>query len=224
MERTRMNPTRRQIAAGLTVAGLLTVGFLLSPRAAFEVLRTYLYSPWWPLLLVGLYLIRPLLAWPITALSVVVGYRYGLGIGVPIALLGAVGTSLLPYAFGRYYRDRAGPFAGWIAGSKRFFAATGDIRGIIAVRLAPTPAEPVSIAAGTGRVRVPAFMVGTAIGELPWTVAAVLAGHSLNRLSIATVAAVDPWVFVAGLMAAGLLLAGPAYRWLERRAPERFMT
>lgn len=212
-----MYPTRRQAAAGAAVAGLLLLGLVLSPGDAIARLRGWLASPWFPLALAGLYLVRPLLAWPITALSVVVGYRYGVAVGLPLALVGAVVTSLLPYAFGRYYRDRPGPFAGLVSGSERFFDATGGLRGVLAVRLAPMPAEPVSIAAGTGRVGLPAFVAGTAIGELPWTVAAVVAGHSLSRLSLEGAFAVSPWLLVAGLAAAAALLARPAYRWVRGR-------
>ncbi|MFB6353347.1 MAG: TVP38/TMEM64 family protein [Halobacteriales archaeon] len=212
-----MDPARRHVAVGLAVAALVAIGLVLSPGDVVDQLRAWLTSPWFPAILVGLYLVRPLLAWPITALSVLVGYRYGVAVGVPLALLGAVATSLLPYALARHYRDRAGPFAGLVAGSERFFAATGGLRGVIAVRLAPTPAEPVSIAAGAGRVGVGTFVAGTAIGELPWTVAAVVAGHSLSRLSLAGALAVDPWVVLLGLAGAAVLLARPAYRWLRRR-------
>lgn len=215
-----MYPTRRQVAVGSAVAGLIAVGLVVSPGNAVARLQGLLSSPWFPVALVGLYLLRPLLAWPITALSVVVGYRYGVAVGLPLALAGAVTTSLIPYAFGRRYRDRPGPFAGLVAGSEQFFDATGGLRGVVAVRLAPTPAEPVSIAAGAGRVRVPAFVAGTAIGELPWTVAAVVAGHSLSRLSLEGMAPVSPWLFVAGVAAAAALLAGPTYRWLWGSAAE----
>lgn len=216
VERPAMRPTRRHVAAGLTVAGLLTLGFVLPPGDALGHLAGVLASPWFPLALVGLYLIRPFLAWPITALSVLVGYRYGLAVGFPVALVGAVATSLVPFAVGRYYRDRPGPFAWAVEGSRRFFRATGGLRGVVAVRLAPTPAEPVSVAAGAGRVPLPAFVLGTALGELPWTVAAVLAGYSLSRLAPGA-PAVSPWMLAAGLLAAALLLAGPAYRTLGAR-------
>lgn len=211
-----MSLIRRHLVAGLLVAGLVALGFLLSPGDAIARLRTGLYSPWFPAVLVGLYLLRPLLAWPIMAISILVGYRYGLVIGLPIALTGAVITSLLPYVFGRYYRDTPGRFASLVDGTERFFRATGGFRGVVAARLAPAPAEPISIAAGVGRVSVGAFVAGTAVGELPWTIAAVVAGHSLSRLSLAGVSAVSPWLVVAGLLAASLLLAGPTYRWLKR--------
>ena len=212
-----MYPARRHVAIGLVALSLVTLGLVLSPGDVLDRLRAWLASPWFPAVLVGLYLLRPLLAWPITALSVLVGFRYGVTVGVPLALAGAVLTSLIPYAFGRYYRDRAGPFAGLVAGSERFFGATGGLRGVVAVRLAPTPAEPVSIAAGAGRVGVGAFVLGTAIGELPWTVAAVVAGHSLSRLAVDGVVVVEPWLVVAAAAGGAALLAGPAFRWWRGR-------
>ena len=190
---------RRHAAAGAVAGALLALGVALSPTAAIDRLRSLLSSPWFPLVLAGLYLLRPLLAWPITALSVLVGYRYGLVVGVPLALLGAVLTSLIPYAVARYVDTGAGWIGRAEAGSERFFTAAGDLRGVTAARLAPTPAEVISVGAGMARVSLPAFVVGTAVGELPWTVAAVLAGASMHRL-------------VGGLVAAAVLLAAPAYR------------
>jgi len=208
---------RRHAAVGVLVGVLLALGVALSPAAAIDRFRTVLSSPWFPVVLVGLYLLRPLLAWPITALSVLVGYRYGLVVGVPIALSGAVFTSLIPYAAARYFDTGAGWLGRAEAGSERFFAATGGLRGVIAARLAPTPAEPVSIAAGMGRVPVPAFAAGTVVGEFPWTVAAVLAGVSMHRLALSGVETIDPLLVAGGFLAALLLLSGPAYRLLRER-------
>lgn len=215
-----MYPTRRHVAVGLVVAAVLGLGLVLSPGSVVEQLRGLVASPWFPAVLVGLYLVRPVLAWPITAITLLVGFRYGVVVGLPIALGGAVVTSLLPYAVGRHARGRSGPLAGAVAGLERFFAATGGLRGVVAARLAPSPAEPVSIAAGAGRVSVSAFVVGTAVGELPWTVAALVAGHSLAELSFEGVAGVSPWLAVAGTVAALVLLAGPAYRWHTGSAVE----
>jgi len=211
-----MAPDRRLLATAGVVAGLVALGLALTPDRTLSALQAALVSPWFPLVLVGLYLVRPLLAWPITALSLLVGYRYGLLLGLPLALVGAVATSLIPYAVGRYVAGHpSSPFAAAVDGSERFFRATGGLRGVVAVRLAPTPAEPVSLAAGAGRVPVRTFALGTALGELPWTVAAVVAGHSLSRFT-PTVAPIDRWLLLAGLVGAAVLLAGPAYRWVRR--------
>lgn len=211
-----MRPSRRGLLTATVAALLVALGFLVSPTAVVDRLGSLLSSPWFPLVLVGLYLVRPALAWPITALSVLVGYRYGLALGLPIALLGAVGTSLLPYAAARYLRTDAGWIGRAAEGSERFFSATGDLRGVTAARLAPTPAEAISAAAGVARVPVAAFVAGTLVGELPWTVAAVLAGASMGELGTGG-PVVDPRLVLAGLLAAVLVLAGPAYRVVRGR-------
>ena len=211
-----MRQTRRGILTAALAAGAVVLGLLVSPATLVDRLDALLFSPWFPLVLVGLYLLRPALAWPITAISVLVGYRYGLAIGLPIALAGAVGTSLLPYAVGRRLRTDAGWIGRATAGSERFFSAAGDLRGVIAARLAPTPAEAISAAAGVARVPVATFVAGTLVGELPWTIAAVLAGHSMRRFAPAE-ATPAPWLVVAGIAIAAIVLAGPAYRVARRR-------
>lgn len=211
-----MRPERRAILAGLVVAAMVGVGLAVRPAAVVDRSRTLLFSPWFPLLLVGLYLVRPALAWPISALSVLVGYRYGIWLGLPVALVGAVGTSLIPYAVARSIRPESGWLGRFTDGSERYFGGTGNVRGVVAARLAPTPPEAISAASGVAGVPVTAFAVGTLLGELPWTVAAVLAGHSMRRLAV-NAAAPDPWLVVAGIVAAAIVLVGPAIRYARRR-------
>lgn len=211
-----MGRLRRALLAAAVAGGLVAVGLLVSPAAVAAWLGGLLFSPWFPLLLAGLYLVRPALAWPISAISALVGFRYGFAVGLPVALLGAVGTSLLPYAVVRYLRSDTGWTGRATHGSEAYFRAAGDLRGVAAARLAPTPPEAISGAAGMARVPVPAFVAGTLVGELPWTVAAVLAGSSMRRLG-AGGPVVDVRLVVAGLLLAALLLAGPARRALGRR-------
>lgn len=197
--------------AALVVVLALAV---LVPVDAVASARGVVASPWFPVVLVGLYLVRPFLAWPITALSVLVGYKYGVLVGVPVALAGAVATSLVPYYFG----DRL-PTAGSVldrvrTGGERYFAAAGDVRGVAAARLAPTPAEAVSAAAGLAGVPPTAFVLGTILGELPWTVAAVALGASLDTLTMSP-SHVDLRLVLACVLLAVLVLAGPAWRTLR---------
>ena len=213
-----MRLARRHVAAGALLGLVLVVGVLVSPQSVRGWLLELLWEPWFPVVLVGLYVVRPLVAWPISALSILVGYRYGLVVGFPIAMGGVVFTSLLPYAVARVYRPDSGLLGVAADGSERFFGTTGDVRGVIAARLAPTPAEVISVAAGVGRVSVPAFVLGTTIGELPWTAAAVFAGYTMRSLSFAS--GYDPRLALAGAIAGGLLVAGPVYRMVkERRSP-----
>lgn len=212
-----MDPARRAILAGACVALIVGTGLVFSPAGVLRLASTVLYSPWFPALLVGIYVVRPFLAWPISAISVLVGYRYGLALGFPVAMLGVVGTSLIPYTAARYVRAESGLLGRATDGSERYFDAIGDLRGVVAARLAPVPAEVISSAAGFGRVRPRAFVLGTAIGEIPWTVAAVLAGHSLERLALSGVDAVDVRLVVAGSLVGLLLIAGPVYRRIREQ-------
>lgn len=202
---------RRRYAAGAAAAVLVALAAVLRPARALDALRAALASPWFPAVLVGLYAVRPFLAWPISALSLLVGYRYGLAVGVPVALVGAVATSLPAYAAGRYAPEDGRLFGRFSAGSERFFAATGDVRGLVAARFAPTPAEPVSAAAGAGGVGPASFVVGTLVGELPWVVGTVLVGSGLDALSMTGVS-LDPVFVVGGCVAAAALLAPVAYQ------------
>lgn len=206
-----MRLARRQaIAVGL-VAVAVVAGVRFSPGRVLAAARDLVFSPWFPVALGALYLARPFLAWPISALSVLVGYRYGVAVGLPVALAGTVGTSLIPYAGARRFGRVEGLLGRATDGARRFFDATGGLRGVVAARLAPMPAEPVSAAAGVGGVSLPAFVLGTLTGELPWTIAAVVAGDSMRTLTIDG-ATVDPRVVALAGVAALALLAGPAYR------------
>ena len=162
--------------------------------------------------LLGLYLVRPLLAWPISALSILLGYVLGPA-AIPIALAGAVVTALPAYAVARCLGHDAGFLArvGDAAGVVR--RTTGDLRGVVAVRLAPLPTDPVSYAAGLAGVPLRAYVAGTAIGEAPWVVAAVLLGASAGELT--TAGGTDPLLVGTTIVLASLLaVSGPAYRRL----------
>lgn len=210
----------KQGVVTLIVVSIIGAGLIFSPDAVFERAQTVLNSPWFPVLLIGLYVIRPFLAWPITALSALVGYQYGVLLGVPIAILGAVGSTLIPYTTMRYFEFDSGLLEWATAESEDFFSTTGDLRGMIAARIAPVPAEATSLAAGAGDVRPVTFVLGTAIGEIPWAIAAVTIGHSMYRLTLSDVS-FDPWLIAATAVAALVLIAGPAYRLFKHTSDRR---
>ncbi|GGM56033.1 putative membrane protein YdjX (TVP38/TMEM64 family) [Halarchaeum rubridurum] len=213
-----MSPSQRaRVLAAVAVALVAAAALLVSPAAALARVHALLTSPWFPLVLVALYAIRPLFAWPITVLSALCGYRYGLAVGLPLALCGAVATSLLPYYAGRRLpADADGLLGRLTAGSTAYFERTGGVRGVAAARLVPTPAEAVSGAAGAGGVPVRAFALGTLLGELPWTVAAVALGAGLDRFVVSAVD-VDPRLVVVIAAVGVLVVVGPAYAWWRER-------
>ncbi|MFB6131417.1 MAG: VTT domain-containing protein, partial [Salinigranum sp.] len=164
--------------------------------------------------LLALALVRPLFAWPTTLLAVAAGYGYGPA-GFPLALALIVLTSVPPYLVARRIRS-PGTLLGRAADAgARFVDAAGGTRSVTASRLIPAPSDVVSVAAGAAGVALVPFVVGTALGEVPWAVAGILAGSSFDTLSTGSLAAVvDPRLVVAAVLAGVLLLAPPAYRHL----------
>jgi uncharacterized membrane protein YdjX (TVP38/TMEM64 family) len=142
-----------------------------------------------------------------------VGFKYGLLFGVPIALGLSVVSTYVPYAITRYtdFESKLLRQAEDVADD--FFDATGDLRGVITARIAPVPAQTTSVAAGAAPVSTRDYMLGTAIGEIPWMVAAVTIGTSLHRLTVTDVS-FNPWLIAGTVVATLVLLAGPAYKFL----------
>jgi uncharacterized membrane protein YdjX (TVP38/TMEM64 family) len=218
-----MHPATRRQATGLALAvGVVAVASLaVSPE---RVLRTVAAAAADPATFTGAVLlaalVRPVVAWPMTPLVGVVGYVLGatpaaLALGVAVA----TGTSVLPYLLARRYRPSAGLLGRVGDRGATCFETTGDTRGVVAARLAPLPTDVVSYGAGLSAVDARPYLLGTALGEAPWVVAAVLAGSSMGTLTTEGLSAGPPLV-VGGLAVGALLLGGPVYRRLATGAPE----
>lgn len=203
---------QRRSRAALGAAVLLVVGLgaaRTSPQWVLSRLDWLATDPVrFAAALVALALVRPLLAWPTTLIAVVVGYGWGVR-GLPVALALIALTSVPPFLLARQSAD-GGRFA---SAGARAVDATGDLRGVIVSRLLPAPSDVVSVGVGLSGVPLRAFVIGTAIGELPWAVAGIVAGQSIGRvLREGLGAVIDLELIVAAGVAAVLLLAGPAYR------------
>ncbi|WP_201294029.1 VTT domain-containing protein [Natronorubrum halalkaliphilum] len=226
--------TRAFIGAVLSCA-ILAAGVLGPSSAILGLVESAANDPLlFGLLVVGLYLVRPLLALPTTPLAVVVGYGYGVTLGVPIALLGVVTTVLPVFVVARWIAGRDDPscstsFDGLLGTTlertgtavTRYYDTAGPIRGVVASRLAPIPSDISTCAAAVSGVRVRHLLVGTAIGELPWTVAAVIVGSSAATVTAGGVGELGLTLTVACIVAAAALLAGPAYRAVQTRTQTR---
>lgn len=222
--------TRRQIAGSSLLVGVALVAALaLSPARLLAELAALSARPvlFGGALLV-LYLLRPLFAWPISPISALVGYVLGVTYGVPVALVGAVVTCIPPFLFARFVAERDGETNGKESGEnligrlgnagKRVVDVTGATRGVLAARLSPVPADPVSYGAGVSGVSTRAFVVGTFVGEIPWVVLEVLAGASMRQLSVQGLGA-GVHVILGSAAIALLVLAGPTYRHVWQDQP-----
>jgi uncharacterized membrane protein YdjX (TVP38/TMEM64 family) len=209
---------RTRLALGGGVLCVVALGvFLTSPGAVLSRL-TWLAAN--PLLfagvLLGVAVVRPFVAWPTTLLAVAAGYGFGLVAGLPFALLLMTITALPPFLLARRTRGTGR----MTAASAQFVERTGDFRSVAASRFLPAPSDVVSVAAGVANVSVLPFLAGTAVGELPWAVAGVLLGSSLDVLSADSLTGLVDARLVAAVALVGLLgLAGPLYRHLSGDTP-----
>ncbi|MFB6092387.1 MAG: VTT domain-containing protein [Haloquadratum sp.] len=211
MDRSRL---RARVIAGAGVAVVLVAAFLVSPDAVLAR-ATWLAADPSRLVVAALALaaVRPLVAWPTTLLALVLGYGLGVG-GFPLALSLVTLTSVPPYAFARRY----GRIARVADAGEAIVDRAGDLRSVVASRLVPAPSDVVSVAAGVAGVPLDAFLLGTAIGEVPWVLAGVLAGSSAETLAADDLAgAVDLRIVAAAALSAVLLVAPPAYEWYAER-------
>ncbi|RQG91148.1 TVP38/TMEM64 family protein [Natrarchaeobius halalkaliphilus] len=224
--------SRRAFVGLLLVAAIVTAGLLVSPAAMAGFLESLAADPGlFALTVAGLYLVRPLFAWPTTPLSIVVGYGYGIALGVPIAIVGVVVTVVPVFLAARWFVASNGSSAtadssletAWgpldrISGAvTRYYRTTGPIRGVTVSRLAPIPSDVSTCAAALSGVKLRHLVVGTALGELPWTIAGVVVGASAATITTDGFGGLGLALTLACGVAATLLLAGPAYRVVRSR-------
>ncbi|TYT62955.1 TVP38/TMEM64 family protein [Natrialba swarupiae] len=227
----------RAVVGAVAVSAIVAAGLLVSPAAALSSLESVAANPLlFGLVVAGLYLVRPLFAWPTTPLAVVVGYGYGIVLGVPIALAGVVVTVAPVFVAacwvapdGECEPDRETPMGPARWGSlervgetiTQYYRTAGPIRGVVASRLAPIPSDVSTCAAAASGVRMRHLLVGTVIGELPWTVAAVIVGASAATVTMDGLGELGVALTIACGLAAALLLVGPAYRAIRSRTDSR---
>lgn len=198
---------RRRIALGTGVLALVLVGaWATSPERALAGLARLADRPLaFGAVLVAVAAVRPFLAWPTTPLAIAAGYGYGLW-GVPIGVALLTLTAVPPYAIAA----RTVPEGRFSEAGTRLVDAGGAVRTVVASRLLPAPSDVVTIACGAARVPARPFLLGTAVGEIPWVIAGVLIGVSAESL-LSGELAVD-LRFVVGLAILGALLLGrPVY-------------
>ncbi|UIO99464.1 TVP38/TMEM64 family protein [Halobaculum sp. CBA1158] len=221
---------RRVLAGGAIAAGVLLAAVLTSPAAVLDRVSWIVADPVRLLaVLIGLAIVRPILAWPVTLVAVLAGYGFGLA-AAPLSLGLMVLTSVPPFLFARRGRidggggivgggGRAGAAVDRLVGAgERAVSVAGGTRSVAASRLLPIPSDAVSVGAGLAGVKTVPFVLGSAIGELPWAVAGTVAGASAGRIATDGLSeAFDPRLVATAGLAGLLLLAGPAYRYYAAR-------
>lgn len=211
-----MSSWRRRTIQILPLFGIffiIGVHWLYSPAIIFERLD----KRGWVLITTVVsifYLIRPFILWPLSLASVFLGYLVGFPSGVPLILIGTLVTCLPPFLLADYFRD-VNDYASQISSTgESIMTATGELRGMVAARLSPAPADSVSIGAGLIGVSSWNFALGTLIGELPWAIFYVTIGQSLRNFSLDSAQTVNIEFLLVVSGVAVLLLARPVCQFI----------
>ena len=182
---------------------------------------------WWGLPVYALaYVLRPLLLFPASVITIAAGVLFGPVVGVLIVVVAANASAMLAYGIGRLLAgerrsdESPTPHADQAAGEQTEDAQAGLIarwgqrmrtnsfESVFIMRLLFLPYDLVNYASGALRIRWTSFLLATALGTLPGTIAFVLLGASVERLDDG-LGGVNPWTIVASvaIFVASLVIA-----------------
>ena len=174
-----------------------------------------LREQWWGYVAVmGVYVVGGVLIVPQSALVVASVVMYGPAIGFVVALAGSLLNGAVLFGIGnalggRRLRSIAGD-GGRIEAVSRMLGRRGILSMVVIRQIPIAPYSIVNLAAGASHIRFSDYMIGTAIGMLPWTLAITLVSEQFFRALRA-----PTW---GGAVAAGVvLLLFIGAGWLVRR-------
>ncbi|WP_040492901.1 TVP38/TMEM64 family protein [Ilumatobacter nonamiensis] len=164
-------------------------------------------SEWWGVLAyIGVYLLRPLVLFPASVLTVMGGILFGPWLGVAVVVVAANASAMVAYGVGRLLggsdTDDQAAVAEASSDDRQSFITAWSRRlrehsfeTVFVMRLLFLPYDLVSYACGALRIRWAPFLAATALGSLPGTVSFVLLGASLERVDQG-IDGVNPWAIV----------------------------
>ena len=216
-------PRRRPLFGWLKLAAIplvliaLAIAWQFPPLADIAsldqmgpMLQALALEPWAPLLVLGVYIVGGLIAFPVMILIAATAAAFGPLQGLAYAAAGSLASALVTYAIGvAVGRDTLRAVIGPRLQRVQRRIVSGGVLAIAAIRLIPiAPFTVVNLVAGASEIRVGAFIAGTILGMLPgWIVMSAL-GHQLMRIMSGPSA--GDIVLLAGVVLIWIALAGGA--------------
>ncbi|MEM9747725.1 MAG: VTT domain-containing protein [Actinomycetota bacterium] len=179
---------------------------------------------WWGVAaFVGVYLVRPLVLFPASVITVMAGVLFGPWWGVAIVVVAANASAMVAYGVGRLLGRAPGEAGDHSTAGDAVTAADADTTGadeemssdslaarwsnrlrensfetVFIMRLIFLPYDLVNYLCGALRIRWAPFLLATALGSLPGTISFVLLGASLERIDQG-LDGINPWAIVASV-------------------------
>lgn len=173
----------RRLLYGLPIWIALVVAFWIYAQAreggavalVEDALAAIAGNPWALAVLLGAYLVRPLLVLPMTVLTAFSGFLLGPVWGASFALGGVLASASIAYGLARFMGAGRAPDGRWWR-----LLRDRSFEALVTARLMLVPGDAVNYAAGALRIPFRAFFLATAIGGMPGLMIGVLAGASVE--------------------------------------------
>ena len=145
----------------------------------------WLTGSWYgPVLYIVIYVLRPLLLFPATIVSLLSGFLFGPILGVVYTVIGSNSSAMLAYGVGRYFGQGvldAEQSSGLIQKYAQRLREN-SFEAVLVMRLIFLPYDLVHYIAGFLKIDWRAFLLATIIGSIPGTISIVLLGSSFGTL------------------------------------------
>ncbi len=175
-------------------------------------------TAWGPVIYIIIYVLRPLIFFPATLVTVLSGFLFG-PIGILYTILGSNSSALLAFFVGQYFgkglldsEETAGLMQRYAQRMRQ-----NSFETVLLMRLLFLPYDLVHYVAGFLRIDWKAFILATIIGSVPGTISFVLLGTSFGTLDelLKGNLQVNPWAL--GLSIALIIGSIALSRFLKRR-------
>jgi uncharacterized membrane protein YdjX (TVP38/TMEM64 family) len=179
---------------------LITRQVMLANDLTFNDLITllgdFLRTSWFgPVIYVAIYLIRPLILFPASLLTILGGSVFGIMPGFVIVLLAGTASAVLPYSIGRWFSSGEQQPASDTLIQRFVRAMQGNpFQTVLLMRLLYLPYDAVSLLAGSMRIPFLVFFSATAIGNLAGTFSFVGIGASIEGDLASGNVTLNPWM------------------------------
>ncbi|MCB0077470.1 MAG: TVP38/TMEM64 family protein [Anaerolineales bacterium] len=154
---------------------------------------------WGPLIYIVIYLLRPLIFFPATVLTILGGYTFGLVWGIVLTVIGSNGSALIAYWIGKLIGGDllSGKEAQALLDRYTRRLRENSFESVLIMRFLFLPYDLVNYLCGFLRIDPKAFLLATALGSIPGTISFVLAGASISGDLSAGNFSLDPRSLVA---------------------------
>lgn len=155
----------------------------LSPLEVVQRLLSFMNTGYWgPLVYIGLYVIRPLILFPSTVLTLAGGFVFGPVMGVLYTVIASNASATVAYFIGRFFGEGLFKDDGSDGLVQRYARRMREhsFETVLIMRFIFLPYDAVSYLAGFLRIRFWPFILATALGSIPGTMAFIGFGASIE--------------------------------------------